>query len=426
MSNPATGASNVRIAVIGAGIVGTAIAFELRRRGADVVLVDRGEPGGACSAGNSGAISPSSVTPLAMPGVLKSVPGMLLDRDGPLYLPLGYLPTALPWLLKFTASARPDIVAETARRLGDLHSGAVQMHEAMTRSLGVAELFLHRGHLHLYRDDTALAADATGWRMREQYGFRCERLDRAGIDALEPGVAPDYRVAMFMPDQATILNPKRYVQVMARAFADAGGVIVQADVRALRRDGVRWRLAGDASRAEGSPEVTRSDASRSLLGADAAFDHAIVAAGAWSRALLDPLDIRLALEAQRGYHVQFHGANDAVSRTVVLTDYKLFFTPMEEGLRVGGTVEIAGLKRPPDPRRSAQLERIARQVFPRLEGLESTPWMGHRPCMPDTMPVVGRTPGHDGLWLAVGHGHLGLTDSLPTAQRIADGILGRR
>jgi D-amino-acid dehydrogenase len=395
-----------RVAVIGAGIVGTSIALALRKRGADVTLIDRDEPGRGCSYGNSGAISPGSVAPLAMPGVLASVPGMLLDGESPLYLPLRYLPRALPWLLRFVASARPAAVEVSARKLAQLHAGAIEAHEAMARELGVPELFLRRGHLHLYPDAQALAKDAGGWRMRQAYGFQVERLDRAGIESLEPGVSPRYQVGMYLADHATILNPFRYVQAMARAYTAAGGQLARSQVHALTREGAGWRI-GAAGEADGRQ-----------------VDHAVVAAGAWSRALLAPLGIRLALESQRGYHLQFQGAQGVVSRTVVLADRKVFVTPMEEGLRVGGTVEIAGLEAPPDERRAAVLGRIARENFRGLESLPTRTWMGHRPCMPDSVPVVGPADGQPGLWLATGHGHLGLTDSLNTARRIADALLG--
>jgi D-amino-acid dehydrogenase len=400
----AAGDSTPRIAVIGAGVVGTAIALRLRQRGAEVTLVDRDAPGSGCSAGNSGALSPGSVAPLAMPGMLATVPGMLLDDESPLYLPLGYLPRAMPWLVRFAASARPERVARSAARLAALHRGTIELHERMTREIGVPELFLRQGHLHVYPDDAALAKDAAGWRLRAEYGYRCDRLDRAGIEALEPRLAPHYRVGMYMADHATILSPRRYVEAMARAFVAAGGRLRQASVSALREEG-GWRLDG-------------------LPAGEAAFDHAVVAAGAWSRKLLDPLGIALALESQRGYHVQFDGARDMVSRTVVLADRKVFVAPMEEGLRVGGTVEIGGLSRPADQRRAEVLARVARSAFGGLDDVPARTWMGHRPCMPDSVPVVGPAEGHAGLWLAVGHGHLGLTDSLPTAQRIADGILG--
>ncbi|KQT09345.1 NAD(P)/FAD-dependent oxidoreductase [Ramlibacter sp. Leaf400] len=395
-----------RVAVVGAGIVGTSIALALRKRGADVTLVDRDEPGHGCSYGNSGAVSPASVAPLAMPGVLASVPGMLLDDESPLYLPLRYLPRALPWLLRFVASARPAAVKEAAAKLAAIHAGALDAHEAMARELGVPELFLRRGHLHLYPDAAALVKDATGWRMRQEYGFQVERLDRAGIEALEPGVSPRYRLGMYLADHATILNPFRYVQAMARAYAAAGGRIVCAQVDRLQPEGHGWRL-----HARGEADGER-------------FDHAVVAAGAWSRELLAPLGVHLALESQRGYHLQFEGGRDTVSRTVVLADRKVFVTPMEDGLRVGGTVEIAGLEAPPDPRRAAVLGRIARETFRGLDDLPTRTWMGHRPCMPDSVPVVGAAPRDRGLWLATGHGHLGLTDSLNTAQRIADALLG--
>jgi D-amino-acid dehydrogenase len=395
-----------RVIVIGAGIVGTSIALALRKRGADVTLVDRDEPGRGCSFGNSGAISPASVAPLAMPGVLASVPGMLLDEESPLYLPWRYLPRALPWLMRFVASARPATVEASAAKLAAIHAGALDAHEAMARELGVPELFLRRGHLHLYPDARALAKDAGGWRMREAYGFQVDRLDRAGIDALEPGVSQRYQVGMYLADHATILNPFRYVQAMARAYAAAGGRIVRSSVSALQFHDGQWLLRA-AGEADGR-----------------GFDDAIVAAGAWSRELLAPLGVRLSLETQRGYHVQFEGGREVVSRTVVLADRTVFVTPMEEGLRVGGTVEIGGLHAPPDPRRAAVLGRIARETFRGLDKLPTRTWMGHRPCMPDSVPVVGPAPGHRGLWLATGHGHLGLTDSLNTAQRIANALLG--
>ncbi|VTU28777.1 D-amino acid dehydrogenase small subunit [Variovorax sp. PBL-H6] len=403
--------ADLRVAVIGAGVVGSCIALALRKRGATVTLVDRDEPGRGCSYGNSGALSPGSVAPLAMPGILSSAPRMLLDEESPLHLPLPYLAKAVPWLMRFVASAQPSRVALSAAKLAALHAGAIDRHEALARELGVPELFVRRGHLHLYPDARALAKDAAGWRMRLHYGYPFTQLDRDGILALEPHVGERYRVGMFIADHATIVNPFRYVQAMVRGFTARGGRLRHDEVRAMAplEDG-RWCLATAGA----------------VDGAENSFDHVVVAAGAWSRRLLDPLGVHLALESQRGYHVQFQGGRGTVSRTVVLADRKIFVTPMEEGLRVGGTVEIGGLERPPDPRRAAILERIARETFANLDGLKAKQWMGHRPCMPDSVPVIGPAAGRPGLWLAVGHGHLGLTDSINTAQSIASGMLGAR
>ena len=393
-----------RVAVIGAGMVGASIAYALAKRGASVTLIDRDAPGHGCSYGNSGAISPASIAPVAMPGVLASVPSMLMDPESPLFLPLAYLPRALPWLARFVASASPKRVAVTAKKLADLHAGSIDAHLALSREVGVPELILRGGHLHLYPDEAALAKDAGGWKLREQYGYKFERLGRTALHTLEPRVGKRYQIGIFLADHATILNPLRYVEAIVRAYAALGGKVERGLVGAVsqRPDG-RWSVDAD--------------------GAPALFDHVVVAAGIWSRRLLEPLGIRLQLESQRGYHVQFAGGTKIVSRTVILADKKIFLTPMEGGLRVGGTVEIGGIDRAPDPHRAAILEKIARENIDGLEGLSVQTWMGHRPCMPDSVPVIGPAAGRPGLWLAVGHGHLGMTDSPNTAKRIAEAML---
>jgi len=395
------------VAVVGAGIVGAAIALELRKRGHAVVLVDRDEPGRGCSFGNSGAISPGSVAPLALPGVLAAVPRMLLDARSPLRVPLGYLPRALPWLARFVASAAPGNVAASAARLAALHADAVARHVALAREVGVPELVAVRGHLHLYRDAAALAKDATAWNLRRQYGFVAQELDREGIVALEPAVHERYAVGMFLADHATVRNPFRYVQAIVRRFVDGGGRLQRADVASLAPTADGW-------------EVVASGGSIAF-----ACDTVVIAAGAWSRRLLDSQGLALPLETQRGYHVEFDG-EPPISRTVVLTDRKAFVTPMETGLRVGGTVEIGGLVAPPDWRRVDTLAAAAREAFPGLRAAPARRWMGHRPCMPDSVPFIGAVPGKRGLFAAVGHGHLGVTDAPGSAQRIAQAIDAQR
>ncbi|QMV74794.1 FAD-dependent oxidoreductase [Comamonas piscis] len=396
-----------QVVVVGAGVVGVATALALQSYGVSVTLIDRGEPGMECSYGNSGAISPGSVAPLALPGVLKTVPGMLMDQDGPLSIGWKHLPKAASWLVAFAQSADPKRVAAAAERLNDLYQGAVDAHAALAQSLGVSDLFMRRGHLHLYPDADYAQQDATGWQLRAKYGYQVEELDRAGIEALEPHAPQGYAHGRYLADHGTILNPLRYVQSMLHAFVQRGGKLVRAEVKAIRPDDKGWAVrTGDAT----------LDAQR--------WPHVVVAAGAWASSLLKPLGMLLPIETQRGYHAQFAGAQHLVERTVVLADKKVFIAPMEGGLRVGGTVEIAGLKAPPNPRRAAGIERIAREAFPALAGLEAQHWMGHRPCLPGSVPIVGHIDAIQGLWLAVGHGHLGLTGSLPTAQRIANGMCG--
>lgn len=255
-------------------------------------------------------------------------------------------------------------MAAAAERLNDLYQGAVDAHAALAQNLGVSELFMRRGHLHLYPDAGYAQKDATGWQLRAQYGYQVDELDRAGIEALEPHAPQGYAHGRYLADHGTILNPLRYVQSMLHAFVQRGGKLVRAEVKAIRPDDKGWAVrTGEAA----------LDAQR--------WPHVVVAAGAWAPALLKPLGMLLPIESQRGYHAQFAGAQHLVERTVVLADKKVFIAPMEGGLRVGGTVEIAGLTAPPNPRRAAGIERIAREAFPALAGWRpSTGWATAPAC----------------------------------------------
>ena len=396
--------SERRVVVIGAGIVGLATALELRKRGAQVTIVDRQDPGKGCSFGNSGAISPGSVAPLAMPGILATVPKMLMDRQSPLYLPVSYLTQALPWLFRFIQSSQPQRVAQSAMQLASIHQDAIALHERLTKEVGVPELFLRQGHLHLYPDEQALTKDMQGWGLRKSYGYQFDKLDRSGVLALEPGIPARYQIGMYLKDHASILNPFRYVEAIYRSFLLSGGKVVRDEVTSLNQLDTGW-------------EISFASDKKPLI-----FDHVVVAAGAWAKHLVKPLGVELHLESQRGYHAQFTGMSTLVSRTVVLADKKIFITPMTDGLRVGGTVEIGGLKRAPDKRRAEMLAQIAQDTFPELRQVNFETWMGHRPCMPDSVPLVGEVTKRPGLWLEVGHGHLGLTDSVTSAQKIANSM----
>lgn len=397
------------VVVIGAGIVGLCVAWHLARRGARVTVLDRAEPGGGASSGNAGAISGGSVAPLAMPGVLRQVPRMLLDPEGALHIPPRYALRAAPWLLRFVASARPARVAAIAGALSSLLYDAMEQHRLILAEEGALDLIRETGQLYLYRDRDHYAKDAEAWVLRQRHGMRIEFLDGIGaIRELEPDVRGDYRLGLFIPEQGSCLNPLRHVQVVARGVERMGGRIRRAAVKAITTEA--GRVTGVAT-AEGA----------------VAADQVVLAAGAWSARLLAPLGIRVPLETQRGYHVMLPDAGITLRRPVVPADRKAFITPMEHGLRVAGTVEFGGLEAPPTPRRAELLLRDLRNVFPqaRTEGAEGF-WMGHRPCLPDSLPVIGPVARWPGLWCAFGHGHLGLTGSAPTGAILARAMLGQR
>jgi glycine/D-amino acid oxidase-like deaminating enzyme len=393
------------VVVIGAGIVGVCTAWHLLRRGADVTLIDRDEPGRGCSYGNAGALSCGSVAPLAMPGVMRDALTMLLDPAAPLRIPLAYLPKAAPWLMRFVRASRPDAVRRIADALSSLLATSIERHEDMLRDVGAPDLLRRTGQLYLYPDEKAVRKDTMSWALRREHGLTVEQLGRAGILALEPEVGPDYTVGMFTPEQGMSINPYRQVVAIAADFSRRGGRIVRDRVVAIDTEGTRVRAVRGES-------------------ATYPADHAVICAGTWSAELLAQLGYRIPLESQRGYHVAIPAPGIAVGRPVIAADRKVFLTPMEDGLRVAGTVEFGGLARAPTRKRADYLVRDLARVFPRAQiPADWSYWMGHRPCLPDSLPVMGPSR-HRGLWLCFGHGHLGLTMSAVSGDILARAIRG--
>ena len=393
------------VVVVGAGIVGVCAAWHLLRRGANVTLIDRDEPGLGCSFGNAGALSFGSVAPLAMPGVMRDAVTMLLDPSAPLRIPLQYLPKVAPWLRQFVRASRPDEVHRISQALSALLSHSIEKHVEILGDVGAADIVHRTGQLYLYPNEKWLRKDAMSWQLRKDHGLRIERLGRDGILALEPEVGPDYAIGMFTPDQGMSVNPYRQVTAIASDFARRGGTIMRDRVVAMEVDGHRVR----AVRGEN---------------ATYACDHAVICAGAWSTQLLTDLGYALPLESQRGYHVTIPSPGITVKRPVVAADRKVFLTPMEDGLRAAGTVEFGGLTRAPSRRRADYLVRDMSRVFPRAQiPADWSFWMGHRPCFPDSLPVLGPSR-HRGLWFNFGHGHLGLTMSAVSGEILARAIRG--
>lgn len=392
------------VIVVGAGIVGTSCAFVLQSRGYAVTLVDRLEPGEACSFGNAGVIATSSVVPLILPGTLIKAPSWLLDRDGPLAVDWRDLASLIPWIGRaWKASGLPRVRAAAAA-LRDLHATAADDHLAQAEDAGCSDLVTRSDYLHVYRSSDALAQDRLAWDLRRELGIRWRELDAGALREVEPALGNQFACGILMEGHAAAPDPGGLVKALAKAFALRQGRTRQASVTALRPT-------------EGGVVAETSDGRLSAA-------NIVLAAGAWSAELARSLGHRFPLVAERGYHVVYGDPGLRLRQPIMFTDTKFVAHSMNAGLRCAGTAEFAAPDRPLRPARVAAIERVAKAALPGLRTAEATPWVGPRPSLPDTLPVIGRSHLHPRVIFAFGHGHTGLTASAKTAQIVADIVAG--
>ena len=395
-----------KVAVIGAGIVGTLCAFLLQRDGHAVTLYERGAPGREASFGNSGIFSPGAVVPIAMPGVLARVPRWLFAPTGPLYLRWDQLPRLLPWLLRFARSGREAEVRRISAALRGLNAPTLDLLLPLLADTGLERLIDRRGLLYVFRSEAEWRAERLALELRRGAGRPVETLSARELAALDPHLAAGLARGIHLPDAAHCRNPHRLVTGLVERFAARGGRLVRADIASVR------------------PRRDRGVAVAAAAGSEE-FDLAVVAAGVWSRRLVAPLGYRVPLVSERGYHAMVAAPAIVPRMPVISVGHMATVVPMEMGVRVAGTVEFAGPERPADPARGVALLRAARATFPELGGRPDGYWMGHRPSTPDSLPVLGRAPRHPALLFAFGHGHQGMIGAPRTAQVIADLAAGR-
>ena len=390
------------IVVIGAGIVGVCCAIFLQKLGRHVLLIDRLPPGdeGASSFGNAGSISWSSCLPIAMPGLLPKVPKWLLDRDGPLTIRWRHLPTLTPWLWRFVRSGSQTSVEAAADALSMLHTPSLELHRQLAREAGVNELIRGCDYLHIYRQANANRLDDLGWRLRAEHGAQLQLLNHAELHDKEPSLALHYQQAVLIHNQGFTSNPSRLVRALADRFIANGGEYQQAEVRNLiTNNGL----------------LTSVETESGLINAATL----VIAAGAWSTRLTRLLGINLPLETERGYHVTVSNAGINIGSTIMETERAFVATPMETGLRLAGTVELASVDAEPNYRRADMILKHGKVMFPDLQTTRISRWMGRRPSLPDGLPVISQAPNYDNVYLAFGHAHTGMIGAPNTGRIIA-------
>src|SRR5712691_6594079 len=399
-----------RVGVIGAGIVAGRAPSWLQRDGHSVFLIEPGNPGEGASFGNAGCFNGSSVTPVAMPGVMRNVPRWLMDPLGPLALRWNYLPAILPYLVRMVRSATPEKVAAQAKALRPLIAPTVPLIRELARDAGAEDLIHQRGHLYVYRSAEGLAKDGMAWALRRENGVVVDEFDADELRQLEPALSREYVRGLLVRENGHTENPLALVTRLVEQFRRQGGEIVPARAIGFRLDG--RRLA-----------AIRTDTGE--LPADAA----IVCAGARSKPLAAALGDPVPLETERGYHLMIRDPEVMPRIPTADADGKFVATPMTLGLRFAGTVELAGLAAPPNWRRAQILLAQGRKMLPGLAAHHAedrvSVWMGHRPALPDSLPVLGPSSASPDVIYAFGHGHVGMTAAPMTGRIVADLLAGR-
>ncbi len=378
---------NIKVGIVGAGIQGVCSALFLQKKGYEVTLFDRDEPGNAASYGNAGHFSPYASVPLNRPDVLTDVPAMLISSRGPLALKWNYVPKMIPWFLKFMLNCRKNKMMHTAKNMHQILNLALPAFDELFEEINLDGLVESNGILYVWTDQNLKSRELEN-KIRQELGVRQQLVTPKEIHDLEPNLKPFYHGGVFYDNARHAKNPKKILIKLFDNFIEKGGKFLKLNIKDIDFD-------------EEKP-VLRSEAQRFI------FDKLIIACGAFSKKLTDQLHENIPLDTERGYHVHFKGFEKLISRPVVHANRGFGMTPMEQGLRVVGTVEFGGLKNPLSKSRVKNLILNAKDM---LDGLpeHKDEWLGFRPSLPDFLPIIGPSKNYKNVFYSFGHHHLGWT-----------------
>jgi D-amino-acid dehydrogenase len=404
-----TNAPKSDIAIVGAGIVGICAAANLAEAGYAVTVYDRTGVCEETSSGNAAAFAFSDVLPMAQKGMVKNLPRWLADPLGPLAIPPSYLPTLAPWLWLFwRAGSASRYETSLAAQTAMMRLAEAEWTGLMDRS-GTGMMLREDGSLELYESEAEFRASLSGWAARDKFGIAYRHVADDELASLQPGLSPRFVRGTFVPGWKTVSDPKLLGKAIWAYAESKGARFERARVDSIEQGhaetgGMRLRLAD---------------------GAERAAQTLIVCAGAWSHLIAKQFGEVVPLETERGYNTTLPKNAFDVKRQLIFSGHGFVVTPLATGLRVGGAVELAGLKRPPNYARARAMLEKAKQFLPGLKTEGGSEWMGYRPSLPDSLPVIGRARHAPDVFYAFGHGHLGLTQAAATGRLVRDLIAGK-
>ncbi|WP_182019155.1 NAD(P)/FAD-dependent oxidoreductase [Vibrio diabolicus] len=391
------------VAVVGAGVVGLCTALEAQRHGFQVTLFDKGLPGEGASFGNAGYLATELIDPLATKKTLAAAPRMWLDPKGPLALPWKYFPQALPWLARFVRSASSARVEASRQALYQLNQAAVPAWQRCLADIGAEEYLVPSGYLLVWESENKLDEAKTHAAYLAQWDIESVLLQGAQLREKEPELAETVSHALFFPNACRVKDPYLLSKQLFAVFQARGGCFEQTEVSEI------------LPQENAVGVVTATSQNR--------FEHVVLCTGAWGKPLLEQTGISVPLEAERGYHLTIETADmetPPLHHPIGSAERKFVMSPLASGLRVVGITEIGGLRLPEFARRFNVLRHHSRQLLPRLNNpaLKVSEWMGHRPTLADSLPVIDQHPRHPRLLFAFGNQHLGLTQAAISAELV--------
>jgi len=377
-----------KVAVIGAGIIGVCTAHFLRKNGHQVTLYDQNEPGTQTSFGNAGLFANHECVTVNSPHLWKNLPSMLLNKNGSLVIDWFYVVTHLPWAIRFLRNCTSARAEHIAKSLSSFSSQASLAYEEIFDDVDVSNNIVYKEPIFLYESKELFEQNQYAFNLRKKYDVKFVVINKEDIAKIEPSLEPIYYNGVILKGESFTNSPLEITQKIFNNFIKNDGHFIKIKIKSIVQKNNSLFLKYEEKEQQ--------------------FDKIVVAAGVWSNMLARTIGDNFPLDTERGYHIVFENNNNLLTHPVGWAKTGFYMTPMKDGIRVAGTVEIAGLKKPMNKNMLSMIEKTARRILPQLGKVKSE-WMGFRPTLPDSLPVIGESQKCKNVYYAFGHQHLGLS-----------------
>jgi len=394
------------IVVLGGGVIGLSVALRMLNSGREVVLIDPEKPGSGTSYGNAGTIAEYAVLPIGSPDVLKRLPSLLFNKNSPIAIKRSEFLSLAPWLIKFLYQSMPKQAAKNAQSIAKILVNSRLRWEELASQINGSSLLNTNGSIYIYKSKSIYDAGLKDINYRKTLGLNAQMLNPSELNKLEPNINLTEGGASYFPDCAYMSDPGKMMKLLLDACIEKGCQVIR-------------QTAQNIERSNNGVKITLDDKSKILS------KHLVISAGAFSKKFAKQAGDNIPLDVERGYHVEYDMKEPLLSRPCCSADGGFYMSPMSGRLRVVGTVELGGLSPHISKHRISHLEKGALNYFPEL-GNSNRAWLGFRPSIPDSKPVISASRKGNDIVYAFGHGHIGLTLAPITAEIVESIIIEKK